>query len=253
MIRKLVPLLFVGLSFLLSKCSEEETPNYPIEPYIEFRSIKFTETPDVTEPDEIALTFYYRDGDSNLGLDQSLEYQSDPFHHAYFFRKIDGSPVTSDHFFFKEASIDDLIQYSDLDFPPYDTIPYVNKYDCKYWYYYENKFLYYQINENHFNILVKFFWSDNGINFIELDWMELICHTLNGRFPDLSEAKNNSTISSGPFTIQVKNNFEGKITYTIQSNGFKPLFGGKKLKISIQIKDRALNNSNIIETDILEL
>jgi len=36
------------------------------------------------------------------------------------------------------------------------------------------------------------------------------------------------------------------------STGFKALFGGKKLKLSIQVKDRALNRSNIIETDVLE-
>ena len=79
MIRKLVPLLFVGLSLLLSKCSEDENPNYPNEPYIEFRSIQFIETPDIIDPDTIKLIFYFRDGDDDIGLSGSLEHNNFPY------------------------------------------------------------------------------------------------------------------------------------------------------------------------------
>lgn len=242
----------IGLTLSLSKCSDEESPRYPAEPYIEFISVKFTEIPDVTELDKIDVTFYYRDGDSDLGLAYSTEYTSDPFHFTWFYRKTDGSPITSDQVLFNGASIDDLIQFTDRDSPPFDTIPSSNEYDCRYWFYHDGKYLYHKRNENHFNIIVKFLYSDNGLNFTEFDWRALVCYDYNGRFPDLSGARKNSTISAGPFIIQVKNNFEGKVTYTMLSTGFKPLFGGKKLKLSIQVKDRALNRSNIIETDVLE-
>ena len=85
MIRKLVPLLFVCLSLLLSKCSEDENPNYPIEPYIEFRSIQFIDTPLDSYPDTIKLILYYRDGDDDLGLDGNVEYINDPFHPYDFY------------------------------------------------------------------------------------------------------------------------------------------------------------------------
>jgi hypothetical protein len=80
MIRKLVPILFVGLSLLLSKCSEDENPNYPIEPYIEFRSIQFIETPAIIDPDTIKLIFYFRDGDDDIGLNYDLEHYNFPYH-----------------------------------------------------------------------------------------------------------------------------------------------------------------------------
>ncbi|MBX2955189.1 MAG: hypothetical protein KF846_03470 [Cyclobacteriaceae bacterium] len=252
MTKKLIPLVMIGLALSLSKCSDEESPRYPAEPYIEFISAKFTEIPDVTEPDKIDVTFYYRDGDSDLGLAYSTEYTSDPFHFTSFFRKSDGSPLHADITLSGEYPFDDLIQFTDRESPPFDTIPSTNQYDCRYWYYHEGKYLYHQRNENYFNLIVKFLYSNDGLNFTEFDWRELVCHDFNARFPDLSGARKNSSISSGPFNIQLKNNLEGKITYTMLSTGFKALFGGKKLKLSIQVKDRALNRSNIIETDVLE-
>jgi len=83
--RNLVLLLFVGLVLSFSKCSEEEIPNYPIEPYIEFSSIQFIETPDVADADTLKLTFYYRDGDNDLGLDGDIEHLNDPYHPYDFY------------------------------------------------------------------------------------------------------------------------------------------------------------------------
>lgn len=253
MTKKLVPLLFVGMALALSKCSENENPGYPIEPYIEHIAIKFTDTPNLHDAQTIDVTFSYRDGDADLGLPYTPEYLNDPFHFTSFFRKSDGSPLHADITLSDGYPYDDLIQFTDRESPPFDTIPSTNQYDCRYWYYHEGKYLYHQRNENHFNLIVKFLYSNDGLNFIEFDWRELVCHDFNARFPDLSGARKNSTISSGPFNIQLKNNLEGKITYTMLSTGFKALFGGKKLKISLQIKDRALNRSNLIVTDILEL
>lgn len=79
MTRKLVPILFIGLSLLLSKCSEDENPNYPIEPYIEFRSIQFIETSDIIDAGIIKLIFYFRDGDDDIGLNGSLEHYNFPY------------------------------------------------------------------------------------------------------------------------------------------------------------------------------
>lgn len=45
------------------------------------------------------------------------------------------------------------------------------------------------------------------------------------------------------------NPIEGILRYSMKSFGFTPLLGSKTLRLRVQIKDRALHQSNIIETD----
>lgn len=69
------------LLFLFQNCNEMENPNYPAEPFIEFKEIKFIEVGGVADWDTLKLTFSYRDGDSDLGLDHQLkEHRDYPYH-----------------------------------------------------------------------------------------------------------------------------------------------------------------------------
>lgn len=99
--------------------------------------------------------------------------------------------------------------------------------------------LYFEPNPNHYNITVDFLVKTDPNNpvpdlrFTEFDWRKEFCTTFDGRFPVLS------TSSSA---------LDGNLKYAMESRGFKILFGGKTLKLRIQIKDRSLNESNTIET-----
>jgi len=71
----------------------------------------------------------------------------------------------------------------------------------------------------------------------------------NGRFPFIEGQT--STVKAGPFTIRRISKYAGKFRYAMYSAGFKQYFGGKKIKMQVSIKDRALNLSNVIETPVI--
>jgi hypothetical protein len=97
--------------------------------------------------------------------------------------------------------------------------------------------IYFEKNPNHNNIKVEFFVQENGV-FEPFDWVTAFppdCgETFDGRFPRLSD-------ESKPL--------EGTIRYSMESAGFLSLFSIKKIRLRISIKDRALNTSNVIETE----
>lgn len=96
--------------------------------------------------------------------------------------------------------------------------------------------LYFEINPNHFNIEVDFLLKDsNGPDFTEFDWRkEVGCISFDGRFPVLSD---------------YGKALEGTLRYRMISTGFVSLFGlDQPMKLRIQIKDQALNLSNVIFT-----
>jgi hypothetical protein len=99
-------------------------------------------------------------------------------------------------------------------------------------YYLVQDSLYAVLNPDHYNIEVDFFVKE-GSTFVEFDWRKEFCTTFDGRFPILSDNENA---------------LDGTLKYNMESRGFKILFGDKTLKLRIEIKDRALNRSNVIET-----
>lgn len=111
--------------------------------------------------------------------------------------------------------------------------------------------LLYERNENHNNIFVEFYISDDGINFTKFDWFEEFCIDYNGRFPLILDYR--GTFKSGPFKIKAKTPWEGEITYSMPNSSFLALFQSKKLKLKITIKDQALHASNTIETPVFTL
>jgi hypothetical protein len=82
---------------------------------------------------------------------------------------------------------------------------------------------------------VRFFRKPNNESeFEEVDWYTLLCgQDFNGRFPVLSEDDHGVS---------------GKIKYTMASTQFKYIMGSGIWQLKIQIKDRALNKSNVVTT-----
>jgi hypothetical protein len=98
---------------------------------------------------------------------------------------------------------------------------------------------YFALNPNHYNIEIDFLVKDATSNhpdhpgYTEFDWFKGFCQTFDGRFPFLTDNENS---------------LEGTLTYAMISTGFLPSFSIKTLKLRIQIKDRLLHRSNVIES-----
>jgi hypothetical protein len=114
--------------------------------------------------------------------------------------------------------------------------------------------LYFKINENSFNITVDFLVLQPDGSVQEFDWWATFCVTHDGRFPQLYDDSIRPPYHwrNGPFEMKIKTNTRGELIYRMTSSGYHILFGGKRLKLRFSIKDRALNQSNILETEAVQ-
>jgi hypothetical protein len=94
---------------------------------------------------------------------------------------------------------------------------------------------YFYIRENpfHYNFKVDFLIKNNDGSFTEFDFRKEFCETYDGRFPLISDDDRA---------------LEGIINYSMVSSGFFPTFSIKTMKLAITIYDKALNQSNTVET-----
>ncbi|MBL7856218.1 MAG: hypothetical protein JNM57_00905 [Cyclobacteriaceae bacterium] len=265
--------VFFFLAVGFSSCFDP--PEFPNQPEIGYEDIYFKVTPDVVIPDTLVIVITFKDGDGDLGLSQDdPQYRSDPYHQLYFYQENNTQKLST----FTVRSTTN-IQYEILDIPNpslgklifprtkkkinYDTLP---EYTCRNYTYLAgrnllieetdlaaldsfvkftdtltsstSKFyqlldtLYFTPNPNYNNITVDFMIKNNNGSFTKYDWGCI--SAFDQRFPVLSE--------------NTKVPLEGSLAYRMIGTGFTSLFGGKTMKLRIQIKDRALNSSNIIET-----
>ncbi len=91
-----------------------------------------------------------------------------------------------------------------------------------------------KINPNHYNYFVHFFQKYKG-KYTEFDWRQAPYYqTFDGRFPLL-----NTNESPRPL--------EGILRYAMVSSGWLIVFRDT-MKISVQIQDRMLHKSNVVES-----
>ena len=205
-------------------------PEFAVEPQIEYESIQYKEYGNGfdAEYDSLILTLSFKDGDGDLGLDASE----------------DGEPYNNKFYYLLNGKY--LNYQTKRTNPDYDTLPdFVKPYNCINWEVYsENNVvkdtLYFELNPDYNNITVEFLVKNPDGTFTEFDWKEAFNYpncgiSFDGRFPILYKDKPGAPL-------------EGTIRYGMGSIGFKILFSTKTLKLRIEIKDRALNRSNIIET-----
>lgn len=145
------------------------------------------------------------------------------------------------------------IQKADVSFiPPSSEILGEYTFDNKEYYKIQDTF-YSDTNVNYYNIFVEFLYrAPNEDTFKVLDWTTITgveCGpSFDERIPPTYNLTN-STVEIGPFIITMKSPYEGEIKYNMRSEGFAIVFDSKKLKLRIHIKDRALHDSNVIETN----
>ncbi len=211
-----------------------DPPVFPVEPQIEFQQVYFSDVP--VEDDTIVLTFKFKDGDGDVGLDnQEIDY---PYNEMFYYQ--DGSG--------------NLITYSYYGQPGFESLPpFEDPYNCINWIINPligstvvEDTVYYERNPNYYNIFVQFFVKQNDGTFLEFNWLTAFRYpncgfAYHGRLPILSK------------NLEKQIPLEGTIRYDLTSKGFKALFGAKTLKLRFWIQDRALNLSNISETNEFNL
>lgn len=265
-----------------------DPPEFPTVPEIRFNRVVFIDDPS-TAFDSLVIYIDFKDGDGDLGIDpENPAFIDFPFNNANFFQENNGNLDTL-HTFAAASGTDQyeilnipnpaagkLVTFRTRTNPLYSgKLP--QSYHCSSYevladraapnkpstgrkllieatdyaaldakvkvvdtlasqtnqYYQIKDTIYFNLNPNHYNIEVDFLMKD-GNKFVEFDWFDRFCQTFDGRFPYLT-VKDNS--------------LEGTLSYAMISTGFLASFGSRALKLRIQIKDRALNRSNLVETD----
>lgn len=186
-------------------------PELPVIPSIVFKNVKYVETEGA---DSLIVTIEFKDGDGDLGLtsdDILAPYQP-------YFDSLDDNQDT-----IKFGSRPGLPEYNPIDYvirrdaegTPIDT-------------------LLVRINDNHYNYFVHFYQKKNG-RYTEFNWRDKPYYqTFDGRFPLL-----NTSGKSKPL--------EGELRYSMVSSGWIYIFRDS-MRLVVQIQDRALHKSNIVES-----
>jgi hypothetical protein len=201
---------FILIGIAFQSCNKP--PELPIIPAIEFESVEFVQA---DGPDSLIVSVHFTDGDGDLGLTSDDIY---PPYQAY------DVVLDENNDTIKYGSAPGLPEYNPIDYiilrdangSPTDTILV-------------------KINENHYNFFVRFFQKKYG-KYTEFDWRDKpFYQTFDGRFPLL-----NNSDKSRPL--------EGSLRYGMVSSGWLFLFRDT-MKVQIQIQDRALNKSNLTESE----
>lgn len=242
-------LLSVCILFVLNACYE--IPSFPDTPAIGFEKVEFYDIS--SGPDSLLITISFTDGNGDLGLssdETDIKYRDVD----YLFESVD-SQLTPDEVVTPRDVGRDLTNFTgypsseninDLEFtvvPPYE-LPY----SCTHWFIRPKiegteiqDTVFFIPNRNQFNIFVDFLFREvNQSEFQKFDWLgsdefDNCGVPIDGRFPILQKSGDGAAI-------------EGRLKYGFVSFGLIPLFDDRILKLRIQIQDRALNKSNIVES-----
>lgn len=274
--------LFVAfIAIILGSCFDP--PEFPNVPEIAYNDIEFLPGKP-GEPDSLVVRIDFRDGDGDLGLSsENIRHISFPYNSVTYYQAVNEQLVALNtnaiadtlhlleipnpslgRLVFprtrKQAGYEFLPAYPACEAYEFKDLPslLVAKADTAVLdefvkivkklsintneYYLIQDTLYYTVNPNHYNIEVDFLLRDASSTepdhpgYREFDWRKEYCTTFDGRFPMLADDGVNSSL-------------DGTLRYSMESRGFIINFGiNTPMKLRIQIKDRALNLSNVIFT-----
>lgn len=273
--------LFCFSMVAVSACFEP--PEFSDIPRISYRDIKFKEVGGISDHDTLILYLDFKDGNGDLGLssvnEKDFEY---PYQSEYYFLA-DGTgdtipiiaTVKGQYVVLNEEGRPGKIVTSKTRLlPNYGYLPVYDPSSCANYSApnpqngilvplssvdatYEIKdtitlgtkvyaeiieAVLFKRNPNHYNIEIKF-WQLQGNDFVEYDWFKEHCIFFDGRF----------ATSLDPAHTYPNRPIEGTIRYAMSSTSFLAIFGNSRLKISARIRDRALNVSNTIYTEVFDL
>lgn len=283
--KKTLPALVI-FSFFIG-CQKDDDQTYPVQPFIEFQKVTFIEGHSNNDPDTLMINFTYQDGDADLGLNLEPMDIGSPYHHHYVFIADDKGDLTKTPVWaaWTRDGSSGIAHYSKINFTPragdkiitsetrekegYGFLP---EDQCRYapgaLLLTENQLslfedpnivrtvpsgneelyvvfdaFYHEVNPAHFTIEVDFLLRQPDGSFTEFDFANEFCWwNFDGRFPRMPFER------FGPFKAKQHSRWNGELQYSMPFIGYKQLFGDRKIKLRVLIRDRSLNESNIIET-----
>lgn len=272
--------LLLALLCIAMGCEEGES-DYPIEPYIEFKTISYEDGATEVDQDTITFKISYRDGDGDLG--RSHENNSSPFNMFYAFTVDNGivskhplEPAGSNFTFAlivsssspsqkvitkalrKDSEIPGIPEFNNetacenyvmTEIKPslIGIMPLSSK-EAENGFYYDTILI--ERNEYHYNIMIDFFIQEGDSEFVKWEVASepfpVCLEGFYGIMPIIDGKKRSEF-----FTVK-GNRTTGSLTVELRSIGFRHEFANKKVKLRIQIIDNAQHKSNIVETDVLQ-
>ena len=234
---------FLILLFMFTITACYRAPEFPAEPSISFKSLKFYDVPitEIPPQDSLVLTITFHDGDGDIGLSGTeLDIPYQPF---TFVRDKSGNFLTP-------SSNDTMPPFV----PPYECINYkTGKFSQGYFIYYSTvedsdyqrifadkspDTLYTKPNFFTDNFIVDFLVKREG-RYEVFDFITApptgCGETQNGRVPIFDAIDPGKPLS-------------GELTYIMKSLAFVPYFRNDTVKLQVRLIDRALNISNTMET-----
>lgn len=215
------------------------TQEFPITPKIEFSNVYFVDS----NTDSLVVTLQFQDGDGDLGIRNNQN--AYPFHQYNFYSAETGEELNALATRTRtNVDISKAIHYKHKRTGQIDSLPpFTDPYTCTRWLSepliggvkYPDT-LYFQRNQNHYNIFITFLLRDPQGNFEEFNWDMIGCGVnYNGRFPVMVDDDKEKAI-------------EGTLTYKIQGAVLGNILERKIIKLRIYIQDRALHKSNVVES-----
>ena len=231
-------------SYILLTCNQVN--NTSIIPSISFEKLEYKKSKNNISQDSLILTINFIDGDGDLGLlNNEIDYPYHPYNAIiddnFNWITFGTENITTPLYIYQPNGT--YFLYSNNDNRPsfncndyiIDTVSTLSVLDT----------FYIQKNENNKNIFVEFY-KKNGDDFEFINWTRIFDQefgcgiNFDSRFPPLNISNSIQSLS-------------GKLRYGMVSYGFNSVLQNDIFKIKIRIKDRNLNDSNIIESPEITL
>ena len=221
------PLLILFIILVLGSCAER--PTFPDTPSIERMDFYFQEIQDISL-DSLVINVRFKDGNGDLGLDAT------DTQFPYQLMDIQTDDVTGDTLRFGDPGAPE--DYNCVDYEIFRREIVVNDSLII-----TADTVYVVRNPNHFNFFLDFLIEEprgSGSFRVFDPALERNCAPrYHGRYFVLNTARDIRPL-------------EGELQYNLVS-GFRLLFRNETIRLRVQIQDRALNKSNIIETNNINI
>ncbi|WP_258103360.1 hypothetical protein [Marinoscillum sp. MHG1-6] len=231
--------LIISVGSFLTGCFDP--PEYSDVPKIKFKELRFIDSS--VGADSLTITFDFEDGDGDIGLREIDTYP--PFHPYYFVVNSEGFGVTytmPDSLvkppFYLADPFDEVLSQTDF-FSDTDNRP---EFNCDDYYFgdgIEDTFFIVQ-NKYHSNLIIDFLFRKNGI------YQEVTIGDFLGQ-SDCSQEVDNLRIPIFDYE-RINKPTTGTISYSFVSQGLKLFLAQDTFKLKFFVYDRALNQSNEVET-----
>jgi hypothetical protein len=243
---------FIFFSVMFGACFSP--PEFSTVPSISFQRVFFRENPDPVAKDSLVVEINFQDGDGDLGLGDA--FSDYPYHTVSYYLANDGDTTTLGTFspytnlqevlLVPEGAVGKLATVRTRKTPGHGYENMFPEYICPFKntdYVYDSIYVLEQdahiFDESTHNLFRTyngdFLVRQNNDTYVVFDWKNSCGFgaDFSARFPILTDGSNP---------------LEGTLRYGMGTVGFHQLFDGKTIKLRIRIFDRALNASNVVES-----